>query len=299
MYSEERDTKISDIDSPLEYNTISLTDEINDYKQNDVIEYSEDCVFKDSPINEKDEFDPQYNNCDIDNEDISLPPVNMIMDVIDHMLAEVSATSSSSSSISEPGVEPLEIVPESPKLMTSSPYVMDNSGSLSTSNEVTFSKDEKTNNVELSMDNNSKDKKMPSLMLVCNRIIKKAEPGSDLSTPSPLEEISRPQLRVEQTESPNITTTKSTVTPGLSTMSLLSSVMAKHANKDLTFESSATDTDADTSKTNGKERLLNVCASSSNTTTVNAAADFFNALLKSDKTLTSASNQGNAKIGSI
>ena len=131
---------------------------------------------------------------------------------------------------------------------------------------------------------------MKTLSLVCNRIAKHVEPDTDISTPSPLEDISKLQLRVEQTEAPNIPTISSTMTSSLSAVSLLSSVMAKHANKPVTLASTIDDSDI-ASKNIGEEKLLNVCASTS--TTVNACADFFNALLKTDKTLNSVSNQGN------
>ena len=300
LYLEENKTKTTIIDSPLEYSTIIDVGEISGDKQN-VIEYSEDCVFKNSPIYNQDDIDLKDYNCD--SEDISLPPVNMIMDVIEHMLAEVSATSSSSSSISEPGLEPLEVVPESPKLMTSTPPPpppdMDNLEKLLTHDaDLKFSKGEKPTNVEPCKSDTPNDKKINNLSLVCTRIAKSVEPGSDISTPSPLEEMSKLQLRVERTEATTKTTIRPTVTSSLSTMSLLSSVMAaKTASKTVPFTSSASADSDDILRTIGDEKLLNTCTSSG--ATVNAAADFFNALLRSDKTLTSASNQGNLQINSI
>ena len=140
-------------------------------------------------------------------------------------------------------------------------------------------------------------KKANKLTLVCDRISKNIDPGSDLSTPSPIEEISKLQLQIAQQEKrasdSSSTTTSTTTTPtSLSTMSLLSSVMSIHANKALT-EKDSTDEIPVTSSTSTGETKSSLKASMAAASTVNACADFFNALLKSDKTLTSVSNQGN------
>ena len=275
-----------------------------------------DDVFKSSPIDDHNDFNlPLYNNGNNnsigvsgehvdDEDDITLPPVNMMMDVLEHMLTEVSAVptnSSSSSSISEPAPEQLDIVPESPKSITSTTFAMDKSEEKSKDTSADFNNqfnDDKQENIETSKFEESIDKKKAKkLTLVCDRISKNIDPGSDLSTPSPIEEISKLQLQIAQQEkrasdSSNTTTSTTTTPTSLSTMSLLSSVMSIHANKALT-EKDSTDEIPVTSSTSTGETKSSLKASMAAASTVNACADFFNALLKSDKTLTSVSNQGN------
>ena len=268
-----------------------------------------DSVFKNSPIDEQNDFDfPIYNNnnkCEHgdDDEDIALPPVNMMMDVLEHLLTEVSVptASSSSSSISEPAPEPLDIVPESPKSITSASFIMDNSEEKPKQSHVDVSNplnnDKRKNDDTCKSDEPIERKKAHKLSLVCDRISKNIDHSWDLSTPSPIEEIPKLQHQIEPKEtrasdSCNITTSPMTTTTSLSTMSLLSSVMAKHANKAMTEKECAEDDSTRSSKATG-EAKSSQDASTATATTVNACADFFNALLKSDKTLTSASNQGN------
>ena len=275
-----------------------------------------DNVFKSSPIDDHNEFNlPVYNNGNNnsigvsgehgdDEDDITLPPVNMMMDVLEHMLTEVSAVptnSSSSSSISEPAPEQLDIVPESPKSITSTTFTMDKSEEKSEDSCADFNNqfnDDKQTNIETpKFEESIEKKKANKLTLVCDRISKNIDPGSDLSTPSPIEEISKLQLQIAQQEkrasdSINTTTSTTTTPTSLSTMSLLSSVMSIHANKALT-EKESTDEIPVTSSTSTGETKSSLKASMAAASTVNACADFFNALLKSDKTLTSVSNQGN------
>ena len=275
-----------------------------------------DNVFKSSPIDDHNEFNLHlYNNGNNnsigvsgehgdDEDDITLPPVNMMMDVLEHMLTEVSAVptnSSSSSSISEPAPEQLDIVPESPKSITSTTFTMDKKEEKSEDSSADFNcqfNDVKQKNIETPKFEESIEKKKGNkLTLVCDRISKNVDPGSDLSTPSPIEEISKLQLQVAQQEkrasdSSNTTTSTTTTPTSLSTMSLLSSVMSIHANKALT-EKDSTDEIPVTSSTSTGETKSSLKASMAAASTVNACADFFNALLKSDKTLTSVSNQGN------
>ena len=258
-------------------------------------------MFKNSPIDDANDFDTFcYNNCgsDQDDEDIGLPPVNMMMDVLEHILTEVhpSHHSSSSSSTSD---EPLDIVPESPKLITSTtPFIMDDTP------KETLEKNEDTNcssNKPINVDacksskEQSKEKmKGNKLSLICNKITKVVDASSDISTPSPIEEISKLQLRVveqQETES-SVAASGSTMTTSLSTMSLISSVMAKHKAITSTSASVNSGNISNTTEEEAKPLTNNVSTTASSTT-VNACADFFNALLKSDKTLTSASNQGN------
>ena len=275
-----------------------------------------DNVFKSSPIDDNSESNlPVYNNGNNnsigvsgehgdDEDDITLPPVNMMMDVLEHMLTEVSAVptnSSSSSSISEPAPEQLDIVPESPKSITSTTFTMDKSEEKSEDSCADFNNqfnDDKQTNIETpKFEESIEKKKANKLTLVCDRISKNIDPGSDLSTPSPIEEISKLQLQIAQQEkrasdSINTTTSTTTTPTSLSTMSLLSSVMSIHANKALT-EKESTDEIPVTSSTSTGGTKSSLKASMAAASTVNACADFFNALLKSDKTLTSVSNQGN------
>ena len=266
-----------------------------------------DNVLKSSPIEDQNDLDfPIYNNNSEhgdDDEDIALPPVNMMMDVLEHMLTEVSdpTASSSSSSISEPALDKLDIVPESPKSITSSPYIMENSQEKSKPSHVDVSNqsnNDKRKNVDTcNTDEPIEKKKAHKLSLVCDRISKNIDHSSDLSTPSPIEEIPKLQLKVEQQEtrpsdSCNITASTMATTTSLSTLSLLSSVMAKQATKAMTEKECAEDDSNNEPKATG-EAKSSQDASATTATTVNACADFFNALLKSDKTLTSVSNQGN------
>ena len=99
--------------------TIEESDELSNEDKDKFVTCDDndvDNVFKNSPIDEQNDFDDLaiYNNNNdsigVSDEhgedgDITLPPVNMMMDVLEHMLTEVSAAptvSSSSSSISEP-----------------------------------------------------------------------------------------------------------------------------------------------------------------------------------------------------
>jgi len=301
-------------DSPLEEDEllIETTDELSNDKDRFPSSGDDICVFKNSPIDDPNDFDtfcPGYNctngNHDEDDDDIGLPPVNMMMDVLEHILTEVpqAPSSSSSSSTSEPSSEPLDIVPESPKLITSTPFIMDNTSKETLEKNDESNKSSSNNDKPIDADTcksseeQSKEKKKGNkLSLICNKITKVVDASSDLSTPSPIEEISKLQLRVEQqeTESVAASATGSTMTTSLSTMSLISSVMAKHKAITVASNNSA-ENSGNVSKCTQEEAKPHTAAVSTtaSSTTVNACADFFHALLKSDKSLTSTSNQGN------
>ena len=299
--------------------TIEESDELSNEDKDKFVPCDDndvDNVFKNSPIDEQNDFDDLaiYNNNNdsigVSDEhgedgDITLPPVNMMMDVLEHMLTEVSAAptvSSSSSSISEPAPEPLDIVPDSPKSITSSPFIMDSSDEKTKESNIdpnSQSNDDKQTSIDTFKCTEPVEKKKGNkLSLVCDRISKiSKDPSSDISTPSPIEEISKLQLQIAQQEtrasdSSNTATSTAATPTSLSTMSLLSSVMSIHANKALTEKESNEEDSNVSSKATG-ETKSSLKASIATATTVNACADFFNALLKSDKTLTSVSNQGN------
>ena len=231
------------------------------------------------------------NNCVNENDDsVGLPPVNMIMDVLEHMLTEVATASSSSSSscLSESVPEPLDIVPESPKLIASSPLVMEASDK-TTKNNPTSPSSDSSKDIGKCESNVSKDKPPISLQLVCDKIVKKSDPNSDISTPSPTEEMTKAQLSTEQSKVPHLTPASPIMTSALSNMSSLTAVMSQHVSKMSGAASyTAKSEDVEVHKMEEKSPSPSV----SPTTTVNACTDFFNALLKSDKTLTAVSNQG-------
>ena len=232
------------------------------------------------------------NNCVNENDDsVGLPPVNMIMDVLEHMLTEVATASSSSSSscLSESVPEPLDIVPESPKLITSSPLVMEASKKSTENNPISPSNANSSKDIDKCESKVPKDKPPISLQLVCDKIVKKSDPNSDISTPSPTEEMTKAQLSTEQSKVPHLTPSSPIMTSALSNMSSLTAVMSQHVSKMSGAASyTAKSEDVEVHKMEEKSPSPSV----SPTTTVNACTDFFNALLKSDKTLTAVSNQG-------
>lgn len=294
------------LDSPLEDGQPIIDyDELSD--DNNVVTESsseEERMFKSSPIDYQHpttfDFSTHHDNSEENvNEDIELPQecTNIMIDVLEHIMTEVSATSSSSSSSSssstEPAPESLDLVPESPHTLLKSASIVTNSSEKPTKHyEASSTDNDKHKNIIIDNTEESKHKEIHKLSLVCNKNTKSVEPSSDISTPSPIEEMVRPQLCVAQTASPSITSISHTMTATLSTMSLLSSAMAKHVTKGVTMASSTTDGSEEMPKKLGEEKSLNTSCTPASTT-VNACADFFNALLKSDKTLTSVSNQGN------
>ena len=232
------------------------------------------------------------NNCVNENDDsVGLPPVNMIMDVLEHMLTEVATASSSSSSscLSESVPEPLDIVPESPQLIASSPLVMEASEKSTENNPTSPSNGDSSKDIDKRESKVSKDKPPISLPLICDKIVKKSDPNSDISTPSPTEEMTKAQLSTEQSKVPHLTPASPIMTSTLSNMSSLTDVMSQHASK-MSGAASYTAKSEDVEVHKMEEKSPS--PSDSPTTTVNACTDFFNALLKSDKTLTAVSNQG-------
>ena len=282
-------------ESSLEH--IIAIDEFNFGNEND-IGCDEKNLFDESSLVQKDSDLQSFTTCANVNDDISLPPVNMIMDVLEHMLAEASASSSSpSSSTSEFVLEPLAIVPDSPKIMTSPP--LDSSEKMFLTNAKETPSCEKTKPLCVPSNINKDDRKKTNLSLVCTKKAKTTEPGSDISTPSPLEEMSNIHLSMDKVNVSDVSTERSTAattttlsTTTLSTISLLSSVMAKHASKSASAAQSTADTNEKPVNID-EEKLLNTPTPAS--TTVASAADFFSALLKSDKVLASTSDQGNLR----
>ena len=234
------------------------------------------------------------NNCVNENDDSveCLPSVNMIMDVLEHMLTEVATASSSSSSsscLSEPVPEPLDIVPESPQLIASSPLVMEAPEKSTVNDPKSPSIDDSSKDIDKCESKVSKDKPPISLPLICDKIVKKSDPNSDISTPSPTEEMTKAQLSTEQSKVPPLTPASPIMTSALSNMSSLTAVMSQHVSKmSGAASNTAKSEDVEVHKMEEKSPSPSV----SPTTTVNACTDFFNALLKSDKTLTAVSNQG-------